>query len=436
LRAHYDTLDEERAMADDVSSNPISEVVNEDWQFDVLRTYVLGVEILDMRLSDGEFRLLSLLRLRASGGRNNFVTYATLAKDLDTSEKTITRAMSNLKKNGYVTCKSRGLSQPTLKTITSMVERYDSDILKMSRKDILSSDRDDSLLQRLHCIDNAADRPLRTNLSGPDSTGENGVHTGQKCPPITDKSVRSDRTKMSDEVNKANVNEGELDSAPFGRDATEDSGRRFRKIGHTRSGESYDKDTGEVLDPVVLPTQDPEKFRAGDMTDRDAALDLAQARAVQVAARAAQKALEAQEASQARKAQDERSGLAKARRLAREEERLANKSVGYKFYEWAQVEYDRFFPTIRMTKWMKTEFSQLKTLREACHDDDALVRKSWSYLCEHWDELTKKLKLADSAPTIGLLLAIRARIVPLVQERQTDRQYAERQSVGKKLGEW
>lgn len=417
-------------MADD-DTNLISEVVNEDWHFDVVRTYVLGVEILDMRLSDGEYRLLSLLRLRASGGRNNHVSYATLAKDLDTSEKTISRAMANLKKNGYVTCKSRGLSQPTLKTITSMVERYDGDILKMSRKDILSSNRDEDLLRRLHCIDNASDRPSRTDLSGLDSKGEKGVHTGQICPPVPDIFVPPDRTKVSGKVNKE-LDQTELDSAPFGRDATEDSGRRFRKIGHTRSGESYDKDTGEVFDPVVLPTHDPEKLR----DDRDAALAAAEAAAIQAAARASQKALEAMEASQARKAQDERSGLAKARREAREEERLANKTAGGRFYEWAQVEFDRFFPTLRMTKWLKTEFSQLKTLREACHGDDELVRKSWSFLCENWDELTKKLKIADSAPTIGLLLAIRGRIVPLVQERQTDRQHAERSAAPGKLGEW
>jgi biotin operon repressor len=416
--------------------DPVSEVVNADWQFDVVRTYVLGVEVLDMRMSDGEFRLLSLLRLRASGGRNNFVSYATLAKDLNTSEKTISRAMSNLQKNGYVTCKSRGFSAPKLKTITSMVERYDDDILKMSRKDLLSSARDEGLLRRLHHLDSAPDHPSRTKMSTPDSKGENGVHTGQICPIIPDKNVPSDRTKMSAEVNKANVNEGELDSAPFGRDATSNSERRFRKIGHTKSGDTYDKDTGEVLDPVVLPTHDPEKFRAGNLADRDAALDMAQASIVQVTARAARKAQEAIELSKARKAQDERSGLAKERKRLREEQRLENKTAGGKFYDWAQIEYDRFFPTIRMTKWMKTEFSQLKTLREACHEDDALVRKAWSYLCEHWDELTKKLKLTDSAPTIGLLLAIRARIVPIVQERQTDRQYAERQSVHKKLGEW
>lgn len=423
-------------MTENAVSDPVSEVVNADWQFDVVRTYVLAAELLDQRLSDGEKILLFMLRLRASGGGNNFVSHATLAKDLGVHEKTIATRMANLKKNGYITCRSRGFSAPTLKTITSMVERYDDDILKMSRKDLLSSGRDEALLRRLHVVDNAPNDPFGAKTLPYDSKGENAVHRERKHSPIGSENAPSEGVKTLPEVNKANVNKDELDSAPFGRDATEDSGRRFRKIGHTRSGESYDKDTGEVIDPVVLPTHNPEKLRAGNHDDRDAALAAAEEVAIQAAARASQKALEAMEASQARKAQDERSGLAKARREAREAERLANKTAGGKFYDWARVEYDRFFPDARMPKWLKTEFSQLKTLRETYHGDDELVRKAWSYLCENWDELTKKLKLADSVPSIGLLLAIRQRVFPLVQERQTDRQYAERQSVNKKLGEW
>ena len=78
-------------MSNDEDLLVSSEVVNADWQFDVIRTYVLGVEILDTRLSDAEFRLLTLLRLRAGGGRNNHVSCETLAKDLGTSARTIKR---------------------------------------------------------------------------------------------------------------------------------------------------------------------------------------------------------------------------------------------------------------------------------------------------------------------------------------------------------
>ncbi|TFH41202.1 MAG: hypothetical protein E4H01_15310, partial [Lysobacterales bacterium] len=69
-------------MADDDKTNPISEVVNEDWTFDVVRTYVLGAEAFDLNISATELRLLIMLRLRASGGRNNHVSNETLAKDL------------------------------------------------------------------------------------------------------------------------------------------------------------------------------------------------------------------------------------------------------------------------------------------------------------------------------------------------------------------
>lgn len=405
---------------DSESPSPVSEVVNEDWQFDVVRTYVLGVEILDMRLSDGEFRLLSLMRLRASGGRNNFVSHATLAKDLNTSEKTISRAMSNLKRNGYITCKSRGFSAPTLKTITSMVERYDDDILKMSRKDILSSGRDDDLLRRLHHLDEAADGPSGTKMSTPDSIEEKGVHTGQKCPLIQDKSVPSEGTKMSTEVNKANVNQGELDSARSARDAPVNQKEDLRR-------------TEEVVLPTLISGREsrPEK-----LDDRDADLRRAQESAVQVAARAAMKSQEALEKSAERKTREDKFGTAAERSRLREQARLENKTAGGKFYDWALEEYVRFFPKIRMGKWMAPQFSQLKQLIAAYDGDEALVRKAWSYSCENWEELTKKLKIADSAPTIGFLLGFRERIFPLIQSQKSDRQAIERQPVKTKIGEW
>lgn len=111
-------------------------------------------------------------------------------------------------------------------------------------------------------------------------------------------------------------------------------------------------------------------------------------------------------------------------------------SVGFKFYEWAQEYYDGFFPKIRMGKWMATEFSQLKALLEAYGNDVELVKKGWMFVCENWDEVAKKLKIADSAPTIGLLLGMRNRIFPLVQSQKSDRQQAERKSLGDKFGEW
>lgn len=67
-------------MTSHVNQNPVAEVVNADWNFDVLRTYVLGVEILDKRMNDSEFRLLSLLRMRASGRNHNFVSYEKLQR--------------------------------------------------------------------------------------------------------------------------------------------------------------------------------------------------------------------------------------------------------------------------------------------------------------------------------------------------------------------
>ena len=404
---------------------------------------VFGPELTDSRLSDGEKVLLWYLRFRsnsnfgpAEADGETFMSWKRIGLELGKGESTIRNQAARLKEMGLIKCESRGYGRTADKIISRPSSIYSPEVFSEKFNTLVKGKVDEAKLDVLRSVDNASDDPLRSNLS----VEKNVTKTGDDRSKSSAQTARN-RACRPLEIERADIDLedsdlGDLDSATGGRDATENSGRRFRKIGHTRSGDSYDKDTGEVLDPLVLPTQDPEKFRAGKMDDRDAALDLARTSAIQVAARTARKAQEAREASQARKRQDERSGLAKERRKAREEERLANKTAGGRFYDWARLEYDRFFPEIRMTKWMKMEFSQLKKLREACHDDDELVRKSWSYLCEHWDDLTKKLKLTESAPTIGLLLAIRARIVPIVQERQTNRQYIERQSVNKKLGEW
>jgi biotin operon repressor len=413
-----------------------SEVVNEDWHFDVVRTYVLGVEILDMRLSDGEFRLLSLLRLRASGGRNNHVSYATLAKDLDTSDKTIGRAMANLQKNGYVVCKSRGLSQSTLKTITSMVERYDGDVLKMSRKDILSSDRDEDLLRRLHCIDNAKDRPSRTDLSTLDSKGKNGVHTGQICPTVPDIFVPPERTNMSVKVNEGKVNEKEVDDTRSARDES-----KFRKIGISENGEKYDLTTGEVLEALVPPTHDlgEDEIRPETPDPRDADRKFAVDLEVQTRARTDRATQGQRKKVRERQAADAQSGALEERKKRMEQERLERleaRRSGGRFYGWAKQEYERFFPDIIMAPWGNKEFNQLKTLVGFYKDDEGLIRRGWSYCCENWEHLQKKWKIAENAPSIGILLGFRERVFLTIQNQMTDRHIIERTFVKKKPGEW
>lgn len=443
------------------ANSPESEVENEDWNYEVVRTYVLGVELMDLNISAIELRLLLLLRSRASGGRNNHVSNQTLAKDLGLKPNAIAKHMVRLADQNYIVCKSRGWATPTLKTIKSMTTRFDKDILQMSRKDIFGSNRSEELLERLHHPTNNRGKKKITS----DEKGNEGRIDNSLCPDIDNEDDHEDdheeivpvATKKSDQsrCEKVTLETPEevikldkelylkkIDTTPFGRARKTETSLSKEEDQDSRSGKTTsideeDQDCGELGGLVLHKFRKEEKkiLKNSDSSD-DQRLGIAIAAQAKASARSAVIAQERQSMLAARKARDEKSGLAAERRMLREQQRAEDKTAGGKFYEWAKNEYDQFFPGVRMMKWMKMEFSQLKNLIDACHGDDDLVRAAWSYLCENWDELAKKLKLFDSVPTIGLLLAIRARIVPLVQKRKTARQVAETQSVGKDLGEW
>lgn len=397
-----------------------SEVVNADWEFDVVRTYVLGVEILDQRLSDGEYRLLHLLRLRASGGRNNHVSYESLAKDLRVHVKTVATRMANLKTNGYVLCQKRGLNAPTLKTIVSMVDRYDEDILTMSRKDMFGKDRTDDVLQRLHCIDNAGQDLKGVKTLPPANTGDFDSRRERKRSHVGSENAPSEGVQTLPEVNQDQVNRFEGDASSCARGFSEDP--------VPDSGEQERSRTTVVTETSDLTPELPRD----DRPDIGALQDLVAG----VGASALGKGRAALAKTRAKKAKEDADGTTEAKQEARKLSRLEHQTISYKFMRWSFEEYARFFPTVQMGKWMKQEFGQFKQLMEAYADNEPLLRKGWTYIVENWDELSKKLKIAASAPTIGVLLGYRQQIFPLVQSRETDRQHAERQPLSTKIGEW
>ena len=403
-----------------MTENPVSEVVNADWEFDVVRTYVLGVEILDQRLGDGEYRLLHLLRLRASGGRNNIVSYETLSKDLGVHVKTIATRMANLKTNGYITCQKRGFNTSSLKTITSMVERYDEDILRMSRKDIFGKDRTDDLLRRVQCIDNASNDPMGAKTLPREDQPEKGHEGSENAPSKGVKTLPSVGVKTLPQVNKQ-VNENEGDASSCARGLSEgsnpDSGKEKDRSRTTVVTETSD------LTPELPRDPRPEIGALQDLADGIATSALGKGKAALAKTRA-------------KKAREDEDGTTEAKQTAKKLSRLEHQTISYKFMRWAMGEYDRFFPTVQMGKWMKQEFGQFKQLMEAYGDNEELLRKGWTYIVENWDEISKKLKIAASAPTIGVLLGYRQQIFPLVQSRETDRQHAERQPLSTKIGEW
>jgi hypothetical protein len=399
--------------------DPVSEVVNGDWHFDVIRTYSLGVEILDRRLNDGEYRLLHLLRLRASGGRNNRVTHETLAKDLGVHVKTIATRMASLKKHGYITCQKKGFNVPTLKTITSMVERYDDDILKLSRKEMLGSDRTEELLRRLHGIDNAPQDPMGAETLPMD---ESGSHRERKRSLEGSENAPSAGAKT---LPKVNLELDELEGDPT----------RYARVSPPTVSTSISEESSEgdrSRTTVVHQHRDPEAETSSDERDLDAMRELAERTKATTHTKALKQVAKSRERRQRRDEDGTTEAIREHKRLTRDE-RL---SIQFKFYEWARNWYERFFPTVVMSKWKDQQYGQFKQLMDAYSDNEPLIRKAWEYTCENWDELSRKLKIAEPAPTIGALLGYRDRIFPLVQSRETDRQFAERQPAAKGVGEW
>jgi hypothetical protein len=401
-----------------MTENPVSEVVNADWTQDVVRTYVLGVEILDQRITDGEYRLLHLLRLRASGGRNNIVSYETLAKDLNIHAKTVATRMANLKANGYVTCQKRGLSAPTLKTITSMVERYDQDVLMMSRKDMFGKERSDELMERLHCIDNGPDGPLGAKTLPMETTAETPARRERKRSHVGSENAPSEGVQTLPQVYQVSKSI-EIDASSCARGLSEDP--------IPDSGKEERSRTTVVPDRSEVPEEPRD-----DRPNIEALQDLVAG----VAASALGKGKALVRKTRDKKAREDADGTTDAKQEAKKMSRLEHQTISYKFMRWSFEEYARFFPTVQMGKWMKQEFGQFKQLMEAYSDNEPLLRKGWTYLCEGWDDVSKKLKIAASAPTIGVLLGYRQQIFPLVQSRETDRQHAERQPLSTKIGEW
>lgn len=405
-----------------------SEVVNADWQFDVIRTYVLGVEILDTRLSDAEFRLLTLLRLRAGGGRNNVVSYETLAKDLGTSPRTIKRTMAGLKENGYVTCEARGYGTSTKKTIASMTERFSPDILTLNRKQLLGSERTDEMLNRLRCLDSAPEHPLVPNLSPSETIEESSSQRGQICHHRGDKNGTSEGTNLAPKVNQVKVNDSEIDSPRSARcqppEVSEDLDRSSKK-------DPDEEAEGVVVQSEVSSGETPRDARDDDMERAKAAAEAAKSNATVRSKAQMDKRREKALREELDGTKEEREKL---KRMTKQE----RMTVGARFEEWARGEYELFFPesNLKMARLDEKGFSAVKRMLEQYDGDEKILRRAWTFTCENWDELRKKLKIEDAVPTIWLLYAFRTRLFPMSQERQTNRQVVEHTTSRKKIGEW
>lgn len=387
---------------------------------------VFGPELTDDRLTSDEKVLLWYLRFRSNSNfgpgeddGETFMSWKRIAVELGKGESTIRKMSARLKELNLIKCETRGFGRSQDKIIARPSSIYSPDVFSEKFHGLVKGKLDDAKINVLRSIDNVKQDPSCSDQSGMvDNEKDDPIRSDQSAHtalPVALRPLGSERSYVDLEYT--------------------DLGNKTALASLVHAKVENPDQTGEERRDVVLPTLSSGGTRPA-VDPRDADLRRAQDSVVQVAARAARKSQEALEKSAAKKAQAEKTGAAAQLRRDREQARIENQTVGGRFYEWAQEEYERFFPKIRMGKWMASEFSQLKALLGAYDNDEVLVRKGWSYCCENWEELTKKLKIADSAPTIGFLLALRSRVFPLVQSQKTDRQAIERQPVKTKIGEW
>ena len=421
-----------------VDTNPMSEVRNADWHLGVERTYVLLPEIFDTRISGNEIRLLLLLRYRASGRETNFVSYKTLAEDLCVHENSIKNWMKNLKDLGYVTCSSRGFAASSLKTITSMVERYDKDILLGDRKTLVGSKRTPDMLAKLHC------KPLKSTSAQEDvPMGPEDSHRYTDVYPIGTTGCTPQVHEVGPEIDKEKIDKVELDSQNAGEQLSADHRSSPRSgIGFSK-GEPYDLSTGEMIEEPNALVSDLRESKgetagtpdSGSYDDDDGATRRAKANALiaRKGASADRKSREVLEKRRAKKDAEEASGEAEIRRRLKKEMQAATKkemqTVKSQIEEHIRDTYRNHFPDARMGKFTRKEYGQLNSLIDIYEGDVEFIKKAWTFLCEGWDELKRNWKIDSPVPTISLFLGFRESIFSMVQKRSTARQEAEKQKL-------
>jgi len=431
------------------NKNPISEVSNKDWQLGVERTYVLLPEIFDTRISGNEIRLLLLLRYRASGRETNFVSYQTLAEDLSVHENSIKNWMKNLKNLGYVTCSSRGFAASSLKTIASMEERYDKDILLGDRKTLVGSKRTPEMLSRLQC------KPPESPLAQEDVPMDSDTSHKYTCvyptsTPACTPQVQEDVL----EIDKEKLDKCEVDSTRFASleaHQPEADSQTTRRVGFIK-GDAIDIDTGEVLGESDSGeseetkgfasdsgknkggTAEPERGSLSDAdgdTRRAAAVDIIPT----VGLSAHRKAKEAIAKTGERKEAKEASGEAEKVREWKRATKAQTMTIKAQLEEFMTDTFRDWFPDAIMGKFGGPEYGKLNHLLKIYDDNIVFIRKAWKFLCEDWEEVQRRLKIKDSVPTIGIFLYFRESIFAMVQEVKTTRQ---EQESGKLTGkfEW
>jgi len=400
---------------------------------------VHGPEIVDGRLTDGEKILLFWLRLRsrATKGQNTWVSWKTVSQDLGIDESTVKRRAKKLRELGWIKCQSRDYAASKMKFLRRASSMYDDELWSWGFWDWCTQERSPEQIDELRSIrvknapngdaedlDNADDHPLSAKMP---------LHEGQKRPYIRGKNDTSEeekRIKNKSEKDRKLANQHEADS------------QTPRRIGF-KGGTAYDLDTEEVIeyesdssaieDPRGFApcseknkgeTAGPERASLSE-ADGDARRAVADRIIPSVGLSADRKAKKALARSEERRDAQEASGEAekiRAFKLASKEEKMTVKNQLERFMMDA---YRDSFPDARMGRFGVQEYSKLTHIMEIYDNDADFVRKAWKFLCEDWEEISAKLKIKDSVPTIGVFVYFRESIFAMVQEVKTTRQELE-----------
>jgi hypothetical protein len=381
-------------------------------------------ELYDSRLSSDEKILLWKIRYRAGVKGATWISWETMAEESSKGRSTIMRQIKKLRDLGFLTTESRGFGRTTDKIVECPTEIYPQDLCdshtvgKYFRKD-----RDPETLQEL----------ISASLSSPigETTGDNDDSQGPRKSQIWDlsspKSGTSVVPEMRLELDKRELDKSKLDPSPSGR-------RESQQAGPLTVGEDIPNEELEPKTPFVPEPGSNGKGKKGSSPTADERL--ADAREIQGATSAKTLATAREKFEQRRlsKAERDATGLTEARKKHLEELAKDNRKPAFNMAEFFKPVFLDYFPRDPFATWMKREYTQANSLLNAYDGDFHLVCEAWVYTCVNWDEIKKKLRLTEGYPNIGTLLALHARIFPMLSKSKTKREDVESQRPKRKIG--
>jgi len=416
-------------------------------------------ELYDSRLTSDEKVLLWMIRYRAGASGRTWISWDTLIKQSGQSKPSVMRRLNKLKKLGFLKTSSRGFGNSTFKIVECPTALYPADLCDSDEvsKYFKGPDADgwlDELQSKsLDYCDNSSSPAGDTTVEiieknggtkllddcevSSSLTGETTVEIIEEIGPIDDcnnsSSLTGDTSLVSPvrlELNKFNYKKPKKPKTASLRSSGTPSGIRddefpksqkenSGKVEFTNEGESYNPETGEILEssegPTPIGAHSPQGL-LGDNSDSDDRAAIARAAIASAARRTDERSKAVKLKREAKKARERRSGASADKEKAKAEAEEKPKKPSVQLEEHCRRVFGDYFPFVNFGKWMRVEYSQANKLLDAYEDDLGLVKEAWDYSCENWDALKTNFKLTGGHPNIGWLLAFRERIFPFVQK--------------------